>query len=63
MKVAKTGAFLATAVGLTFMANVALAQESSGPRAGSAMSAQTAKVKCLGVDSCKGQRLVQKCTE
>jgi len=47
MKTAKTGAFLATAVGLMFMANVALAQ-SNGTGGGSAPSAQTAKVKCMG---------------
>ncbi len=40
MKTAKTGAFLATAVGLMSMANVATAQ-------GGAPSAQTAKVKCM----------------
>ena len=53
MKTAKTGAFLATAVGLMFMANVALAQ-SNGAGGGSAPSAQTAKVKCMGANSCKG---------
>ena len=54
MKAAKTGAFLATAVGLMFMANVALAQENAAAGAGSAMSAQTAKVKCIGANSCNG---------
>jgi hypothetical protein len=54
MRAAKTGAFLATAVGLMFMANVALAQESGAAGANSGMSAQTAKVKCIGANSCKG---------
>ncbi len=54
MKTAKTGAFLATAVGLMFMANVALAQGNGAPGGGSAQSAQTAKVKCMGANSCKG---------
>ena len=54
MKTAKTGAFLATAVGLMFMANVALAQGSGAAGGGSAPSTQTAKVKCMGANSCKG---------
>jgi hypothetical protein len=52
MTTAKTGAFLATAVGLMLMANVALAQENGAT--GSAPSAQTANVKCMGANSCKG---------
>jgi hypothetical protein len=55
MKVAKTGAFLATAVGLMFMANVALAQDNGAPGGGSAPTTESAKVKCLGANSCKGQ--------
>ena len=54
MKTAKTGAFLATAVGLMLMANVALAQENSTTGSGSSPSAQTANVKCMGANSCKG---------
>jgi hypothetical protein len=54
MKIGPKGAVLATAVGLLFMANVALAQE-GGSTGGTAPSAQTAKVKCLGANSCKGQ--------
>ncbi len=55
MKTAKTGAFLATAVGLMFMANVAMAQGNGAAAGGaSASSAQTAKVKCMGANSCKG---------
>jgi hypothetical protein len=54
MKVAKTGAFLATAVGLMFMANIALVQENATAGAAT-ISAQTAKVKCLGANSCKGK--------
>ena len=54
MRAARTGAFLATAVGLMFMANVALAQESGAAGTNSAMSAQAAKVKCVGANSCKG---------
>ncbi len=54
MKTAKTGAFLATAVGMMFMANVALAQGSGSAGGGNAPSAQTAKVKCMGANSCKG---------
>jgi hypothetical protein len=53
MKIGQKGAILATAAGLLFMANVALAQE-GGP-GGTAPSAQTAKVKCIGANSCKGQ--------
>ena len=54
MKTAKTGAFLATVVGLMFMANVAPAQDKSPGGGPSAPSAQTAKVKCMGANSCKG---------
>jgi len=53
MKTETKGAFLATAVGLMFMAGVALAQE-TGAGGGNAPSAQTANVKCLGANSCKG---------
>ena len=53
MKTAKTGAFLATAVGLMLMANVALAQE-NGATGSESPSAQTANVKCMGANSCKG---------
>jgi hypothetical protein len=53
MKMGQKGAVLATAVGLLFMANVALAQE--GSAGGSDPSAHTAKVKCIGANSCKGQ--------
>jgi hypothetical protein len=49
----KDSASLATAVGLMFMANLAMAQ-SNGAGGGSAPSAQTAKVKCMGANSCKG---------
>ena len=55
MKVAKTGAFLATAVGLMFMANVALAQENGAAAGSGAPTTESAKVKCLGANSCKGQ--------
>ena len=55
MKVAKTGAFLASSVGLMFMANVLLAQENGTAGGSSAPSAQAAKVKCLGANSCKGE--------
>ena len=54
MKTAKTGAFLATAVGLMFMANVALARDNGAAGGRSAPSTQTAKVKCMGANSCKG---------
>ena len=54
MKTAKTGAFLATAVGLMLMANVALAQENGATGSGTSPSAQTANVKCMGANSCKG---------
>lgn len=54
MKATKTGAFLATAVSLMFMANLAFAQENNAAGGGSAPSAQTASVKCLGANSCKG---------
>jgi hypothetical protein len=54
MKPAKTGAFLATAVGLMFMANVAMAQENGAAGGGNAPSAQAATVKCMGANSCKG---------
>ena len=54
MKTAKTGAFLATAVGLMFMANVAMAQGNGAVGGGSATSAPTAKVKCMGANGCKG---------
>jgi hypothetical protein len=53
MRTAKKGVLLATAVGLMFMANVALAQENAAG-SGSSPSAQTAKVKCMGANSCKG---------
>jgi hypothetical protein len=43
------GSLLATAVGLLFLSNTALAQ-SSAPT-----SAQQGKVKCLGANSCSGQ--------
>jgi len=55
MKVAKTGAFLATAVGLMFMANVALAQDNGAAAGSGAPTTESAKVKCLGANSCKGQ--------
>jgi hypothetical protein len=55
MKVAKTGAFLATAVGLMFIANVALAQDNGALGGGSAPTTESAKVKCLGANSCKRQ--------
>ncbi len=47
MKTTKTGAFLATAVGLMSMANVATAQGNGAAGGGGAPSAQTAKVKCM----------------
>ena len=47
MKVAKTGAFLATAVGLMFMANVALAQENGAAAGSGAPTTESAKVKCM----------------
>jgi hypothetical protein len=47
-KRALTGAVLATAVGLMFLAHPVMAQESSG-------SSQPAKVKCLGANDCKGK--------
>jgi hypothetical protein len=37
-----------------FMANVAVAQGDGAAGGGSASSAQTAKVKCMGANSCKG---------
>jgi hypothetical protein len=54
MRTGKKGALLATAVGLMFMANVALAQDHSSAGGSNAPSAQTAKVKCMGANSCKG---------
>jgi hypothetical protein len=54
MKTAKTGAFLATAVGLMLMANVALAQENGTTGSGTSPNVQTANVKCMGANSCKG---------
>jgi hypothetical protein len=53
MRTRKTGAFLATAVGLMFIANAAFAQDNAAG-SGSASVAQTAKVKCMGANSCKG---------
>jgi hypothetical protein len=46
-----TGAILATAVGLMFMAQPIFAAEDSGASA----AAQPANVKCVGGNSCKGQ--------
>jgi hypothetical protein len=54
MKRGVRGAFLATTVGLMFMANIAMAQENGSAGAGSTSSAQTANVKCMGANSCKG---------
>lgn len=45
---AVTGAILATAVGLMFLAHPVVAQESAG-------SSQPAKVKCVGANDCKGK--------
>jgi hypothetical protein len=55
MKTGKKGAILATTVGLMFMAGVAMAQDNGSAGAGSSPSAQTASVKCVGANSCKGQ--------
>jgi hypothetical protein len=55
MKTGVRGAILATTVGLMFMANVAMAQDNGSAAAGSSPSTQTAKVKCIGANSCKGQ--------
>jgi hypothetical protein len=55
MKRGTRGAILATTVGLMFMANVAMAQDNSSAGAGGSPSAQTANVKCMGGNSCKGQ--------
>ena len=54
MKTAKTGAFLSTAEVLMFMANVAMAQGNGAAGGGSALVPQTAKVKCMGANSCNG---------
>jgi hypothetical protein len=48
-KTAATGAFLATAVAMMFMANPSLAQEATPS------SPQQAKVKCVGANDCKGK--------
>jgi hypothetical protein len=48
-KTAATGAILATAVAVMFMANPTFAQEASPS------SAQQAKVKCVGANDCKGK--------
>jgi hypothetical protein len=48
-KTATTGAILATAVALMFMANPGFAQEASPT------SSQQAKVKCVGANDCKGK--------
>ena len=55
MKARTKGAILATAVGLMFMANVAMAQDNDSARAGGSPNAHTVKVKCMGANSCKGQ--------
>jgi hypothetical protein len=48
------GAILATTVGLMFMASGVRAQENGSAGAGSTPSTQTAKIKCMGGNSCKG---------
>jgi hypothetical protein len=48
------GAALASAVGLLFMTNMAMAQDNGSAGAASSPSAQTANVKCMGANSCKG---------
>src|SRR5262249_34398024 len=48
-KTAATGAILATAVAVMFMANPAFAQGTSSS------SSQPAKVKCVGANDCKGK--------
>jgi len=48
-KTAVTGASLATAAAMMFMANPSFAQEATPP------SSQQAKVKCVGANDCKGK--------
>jgi hypothetical protein len=47
-KTAATGAILATAVAMMFVANTSFAQEASPS------SSQSANVRCLGANDCKG---------
>jgi hypothetical protein len=54
MKTGMRGAILATTVGLMFMANIAMAQENGSAGVGSSPTAQSAKVECMGANSCKG---------
>jgi len=52
MKSARNGVLLASAAAMMFIAGTAMAQGTmSGPNA---MSAETAKVKCVGANDCKG---------
>jgi len=55
MKTGSKGAVIASAVALMFMTGVAIAQDNGSMGGGSAMSAQTASVKCLGANDCKGK--------
>jgi hypothetical protein len=48
-KTAATGAILATAVAMMFMANPSFAQEATPS------SSQQANVKCIGANDCKGK--------
>src|SRR5260370_36853306 len=49
-KTAATGAILATAVAMMFVANTSFAQEASP-----SSSSQPANVRCLGANDCKGK--------
>ena len=49
-KTAATGAILATAVAMMFVANASFAQEASP-----SSSSQPANVRCLGANDCKGK--------
>jgi hypothetical protein len=54
MKSTKNGALLASAAAMMFIASAAMAQGSSSMSRPNSMSAQTAQVKCVGANDCKG---------
>ena len=61
MKTAKTGAFLATAVGLMFMANVAMPQGNSAAEA--LWSLRPPRSRGMGANSCNGNSSLQDCAK
>ncbi len=54
MKSTRNGALFASAAAMMFIAGTAIAQGTSSMSGPGAMSAQTAKVKCVGANDCKG---------